>query len=71
MIILVMTFLSLDIAIGVVTGALIIYFWKPKGRKTAVIQFVVVLIGIPFVLLFLLRCPSYNVAGVVVPYADG
>ena len=69
--ILIIQWCIVSLALGVACGALIIYLWKPKGRYTAVIQFAVIVAGIPFVLLFLFKCPSYNVAGIVVPYADG
>ena len=48
-----------------------VYLWKPKGRQTTIIPLVVILLSIPFVLVFLFKCPSYNVAGITVPYTDG
>lgn len=47
------------------------YLWKPVGRNTAVVHTVVVILSLPFVLVYLIKCPTVNVAGITVPYADG
>lgn len=56
---------------GILTGAFIIYLWKPKGRKTVLVQVIVVFITIPSTLGYLLRCPTPSIAGITTPYADG
>ena len=54
-----------------IAGALIIYFTKSKGRQVALINWIVSLLIIPPVFVFLIHCPTLNLTGVTVPYADG
>ena len=56
---------------GVIAGALIIYFTKSKGRQVALINWIVSLLIILPVFVFLVRCPTLDLAGVTVPYSDG
>ena len=56
---------------GVIVGALIIYFTKSKGRRVALITWIISALTILPVLVFLVRCPTLNLSGVTVPYSDG
>ena len=57
--------------VGVLTGALIIYFTKSKGRKVAIINWIIaLLIIIPFIGAFLVACPNFSIAGINTPYAN-
>ena len=53
------------------TGALILYFTKIRGRKLAAFIAIVIALVIPFLPGFLLNCPNAEIAGITTPYADG
>ena len=53
------------------TGALIIYFTKSKGRRVAIINWIIALLTIlPVLGAFLVACPNSNIAGINTPYAN-
>ena len=53
------------------TGALIIYFTKSKGRRVAIINWIIALLTIlPVLGTFLVACPNFNIAGINTPYAN-
>lgn len=56
-------------ALGVLVGALIIR--RYNGRTVAMINWILTLIATPPLLIFLIRCPTLQLAGVNVPFADG
>lgn len=56
--------------IGAIIGSLILFLTKSKGRKMVVILLTITCITMPFLLGFLLHCPTAKLAGVVQPYAD-
>ena len=56
---------------GVLTGSLIIHLCKLNGRQAGAILWVALLLSIPTTFLYFLKCPSLQVAGITVPYADG
>lgn len=56
---------------GVITSGLIIYFFKIKGRKVPILGLVAATLALLTVFGFLVHCPTPDMAGVVVPYADG
>ena len=56
---------------GVITGALILFCAKLKGRKVVVMNWVVALLTVPITLAFLVHCPTLELAGVNVNYPDG
>lgn len=58
-------------AFGVLAGALVIYFAKSNPRTVAMINWIAILIAAPTLLVYLIRCPSVQLAGVNVPFADG
>ena len=53
------------------TGALILYFTKIKGRKVILLIFVIVAVLVPLTPAFLIHCPSVKVAGITTSYSDG
>ena len=55
--------------IGIVLSSLVIYWAKSKVRRVILINTIMTLIATPFLLVFLLGCPTANLAGVQVPYA--
>lgn len=57
--------------VGVIIGSLIIYFTKSKGRRAALINWVVTLIALPPIFVFFLNCPTVQLVGVTVEYPDG
>lgn len=57
--------------IGVLTGALIIYFVKAKGRRIAIINWSITIIAFFAVFSFLITCPTVSLVGVEEPYPDG
>ncbi len=57
--------------IGTITGGIILYVTKLRGKKLALFITIVILIMVPITPSFLLNCPSLQVAGISVPYADG
>lgn len=56
---------------GVITGALIIYFSKSTGRRVALINWIISLATILPTLVFLVHCPTLELAGVTAEYSDG
>ena len=53
------------------TGALIIYFTKSKGKRVAIINWIIALLTIlPVLGAFLVACPNSNIAGINTPYAN-
>lgn len=56
---------------GVLAGALIVFFSKSTGRRVALINWIVALITVPPTLVFLVHCPTVQMAGVTAPYSDG
>ena len=52
-------------------GALIVFFSKSTGRRVALINWIVALITVPPTLVFLVHCPTVQMAGVTAPYSDG
>ena len=53
------------------TGALIIYFTKSKGRRVAIINWIIALLTIlPVLGTFLVACPNFNIAGINTPYPN-
>lgn len=50
---------------------MIIFVCKLKSRHAAAIAWIVLLIATPASFLYFVRCPSPQVAGILVPYADG
>ena len=59
------------LAFGAMTGALILYFTKIKGRRVILLIFIIVAILVPLTPAFLIHCPSIEVAGITAPYSDG
>lgn len=58
-------------AAGVLAGAVIVFLTKSKGRTVALVNWIVTLSVVPFLLVFLARCPTLKLAGVTEPFADG
>jgi len=56
-------------AVGALIGAMILYCAKLEGRKVALVNWIVTLIGILPLLVFLIRCPNLDIVGVTKPYA--
>ena len=56
---------------GVVASGLIIYFFKIKGRRVPFMGLVLSILVSVTLLAFLIHCPTSDLAGVIVPYADG
>ena len=56
---------------GVLTGSVIIHLCKLNGRQAGTILWVALLLCIPTTFLYFLKCPSLQIAGITVPYADG
>ena len=56
---------------GVIVGALIIHFTKSKGRRVSLIHAIISLLLILPMLMFLVHCPTLDLAGVTVGYQDG
>lgn len=56
---------------GVIVGALIIHFTKSKGRRVSLIHAIISLLLILPMLMFLVHCPTLDLAGVTVEYQDG
>ena len=54
--------------VGIILGSLIIFFVK-SVRRLLVICTILAIISAPFLLVFLLGCPTVNLAGLQVPYA--
>ncbi len=63
--------LLLLIAIGTITGGIILYLTKLRGKKLALFITVVIATMVPITPSFLLNCPSLQVAGISVPYPNG
>ena len=53
------------------TGALIVYLTKIRGRKLAAFIAIIIAVAIPITPAFLLNCPTLEIAGITTPYADG
>lgn len=56
---------------GVITGALVVYCSKATGRRVGLITWIITLVTIPSTLVFLVHCPTVQLAGVTAPYSDG
>lgn len=57
--------------VGVLTGALILYCTKSKGRRVAIINWIIALLTIlPVLGAFLVSCPNFSIAGINTPYAN-
>ena len=56
---------------GVITGALSIYFTKSKGHQVSFIHATISFFLIIPMLMFLVHCPTLNLAGVTVECPDG
>ena len=50
--------------LGVLGGAVLVYFTKSKGKTLAFIPWVVSIFGLPAALGFLFSCPDVNIAGI-------
>ena len=59
------------LAFGAMTGALILYFTKIKGRRVILLIFIIVAVLVPLTPAFLIHCPSVEVAGITASYSDG
>ena len=57
--------------LGTLTGALLVFGCKTKGKKDALIVTIIALIILPLTLVFLLHCSGAQVPGITVPYSDG
>lgn len=47
------------------------FAFKLKSRQAAAVAWIILLITIPATFIYFVRCPSSQVAGISVPYADG
>lgn len=56
---------------GVISSGLLIYFFKIKGRKVPLLGLGAGSLAVLTVFVFLIHCPTPDLAGVIVPYADG
>ena len=56
---------------GVITSGLLIYFLKIRGHKLPLLGLVTCSLAVLTVFGFLIHCPTPDLAGVTVPYADG
>ena len=56
--------------IGVVVGGVIMYFNKSKGHRAALINWLLSVVVIGPMLVFLLYCPTVNLAGVSQHYPN-
>lgn len=56
---------------GVVTGGLIIYFSKAKGRRLPLTQLAISAIAVLPFLGLLITCPTSQIAGITAAYPDG
>ena len=56
---------------GVIFSGLLIYFFKIRGRKLPLMGLVSCSLAVFTVFGFLIHCPTPQLAGVIVPYADG
>ena len=57
--------------IGTITGGIVLYITKLRGKKLALFITIIIAITVPISPAFLINCPSLPVAGITVPYADG
>ncbi len=57
--------------IGALTGALIVFCFKAKGRRVVLINWIVTLLLVLAVFAFLIHCPTIELVGVKEPYPDG
>lgn len=57
--------------VGVFVGALIIFITKSKGRRVALINWVVTLLALFPTFIFFVHCPTIELVGVTVEYPDG
>ena len=55
---------------GVLGGAIIIYIFKFKGAKVALLALAITLCVIPFSFGVLIHCPTIQVAGITTPYPN-
>ncbi|XP_065898047.1 solute carrier organic anion transporter family member 4C1-like isoform X2 [Dysidea avara] len=55
---------------GIILGALLVFFLKPPTRRLTLYYTVINLVSAVFLFGFFLRCSTYDVAGVTVPYPD-
>ena len=53
-----------------ISGALLVFFLKPPTRRLTLYYTVINLVSSVFLLGFFLRCPTYDVAGITVPYPN-
>ena len=56
---------------GVIVGGLLIFFTKSSGRRAALQNWIVTLIGLGPVFVFLITCPTLKLVGVTEPYFNG
>ena len=56
---------------GVLVGGVIVFFTKSKGRRAALVNWIVSLVVLGPMLVFLIHCPTVNLAGISQPYSNG
>ena len=57
--------------VGVVTGTIIIYFVKSKGKGSALVHWVAVAIALAPMFAFFGHCPTLPIAGITTEYSSG
>lgn len=63
-------YVHIFVVFGVMGGAIIIYVFKLKGSRVALLGLIISVCVIPFSLGVLIHCPSTQVAGINVPYPN-
>lgn len=54
--------------IGVVIGSVLTYIFKWNGKRNILFTSIVTLVSVPFLAVYLIHCPTVNLAGVITPY---
>lgn len=54
----------------VYAGALLVFFLKPTTKRLALYYVVINVTSSVFTFIFFLRCPTYDIAGITVPYPN-
>jgi len=59
-----------NVLCAVCAGALLVFFLRPTAKRLALYYTIITITSTIFTFIFFLRCPTYDIAGITVPYPN-